>query len=47
VSNLNIKKKKWFDQQRKLAKKRKAPLKEAEGSAGAGLRVQLGPMVEA
>jgi hypothetical protein len=39
VSSLTIKRerKKWFGQQRKLARKRKGPLKEAKGSAGAHL----------
>jgi hypothetical protein len=47
VTSLTIEKKKWSDQQRKLARRRKAPLKQSEGSAGACLWVQLGPVVEA
>jgi hypothetical protein len=47
VSSLSMKKNKCCDQQKKLARKRNPLLSGTEGSAGAGLWIQLGSVVEA
>jgi hypothetical protein len=47
VSCLSIKNMKWSNQRKKLLRRRKTLLREAEGSTGSRLRVQLGPVVGA